>query len=170
VEKILEYTDLLYNIVYINIDDLLIKTLVDVEDFKVDYHISSKNFKHIEGNIVFHYIFTNIINLIKEKKVDICKKTVFYTTKRVKLEETPVLSNQLKAFKKIFPLPIIFNLDESVFMGPIGSLVELNQKTMNFYGKRKIKLKDIKKYLDDKGFYNLTNTLSSTIDLKGIYY
>lgn len=168
-EKITEYKDLLYKISYINISSTIQKSLLDVEDFKLEYNISSKSFKHVESKIIFHFLFLNILKYLRSAdKIDSFKISL-YTDSKEKLND--VTLKQLKILKKILPIPIFIALDEqSTFTGLYGGLKELNNKVINFYQKRRVKLKELKKYLDNKGFNTISNTLSSVVDLKGFYY
>jgi hypothetical protein len=163
------YIDSIYKLKYIDTVEALNKTLLDVEDFKLEYQISPKNFKYIQKNILFHFLFINLISLLREVNLNNEFKPVLYVDEKNIPSSLPLIE-QLKKIKKIFPIPFLIGVDTSLFTGSGGPLKEINRKVMNFYGKRRVELREIKKYLDTKGFNTLSNTLSSVVDLKGFYY
>jgi hypothetical protein len=171
VNQVIEYTDLLFKFKYVCIDGLIDETNLDVEDFKIEYCISDKKFKHVENNILFHYLFLNVIKLARSLDLEIGYKLVLFVTDK-KLESKDLnLILQLKNLKKILPIPLLISVNqEEVFVGLYGKMKETNNRVLNFYSKRKVKFKEVKKYLDNKGFNTLSNTLSSMVDLKGFYY
>jgi len=170
VEKIIEYTDLLYKLKYVCIDNLIDETVLDVDGFKIEYRLTDKNFKYIKKNIVFHFLFLNVLKLLKNIVTeDSYKPVLFVSCEKIIKDNT--LEDQLKLLKKLLPIPVLLSLDQDIiFKGFPGPLKELNSKVLSFYQKRKVKLKDLKKYFDDKGFSALSHTLSSVVDLKGFYY
>jgi len=172
VDKIVEYTDLIFKLKYICIDSLIDETVLDVNDFKLEYCISDKKFKHVERDIIFHYLFLNVIKLIRDLNLESGFKPVIYISKEKfeKILDVSLLL-QIKKLKKLLPIPMFVCVEEfEVFYGSDGKMKEINNKSLNFYSKRKVKIREVKKYLDDKGFNTLSNTLSSIVDLKGFYY
>lgn len=172
-EKVAEYSDLIFKLKYFCIDGLIDETILDVKDFKIEYCISDRKFKHVEQDILFHYLFLNVIKLIRNSVIEKGFKPVLYVSKNK--AETDVfdvnIALQIKKLKKLLPIPLIIPLDEAeVFYGAYGRIKEVNSKILNFYSKKKVKIKEVKKYLDNKGFNTLSNTLSSIVDLKGFYY
>ena len=169
--QVIEYTDLLFKFKYVCIDSLIDETNLDVEDFKIEYCISDKKFKHVESNILFHYLFLNVIKLVRSLNLETGYKLVLFVTDKKLDSKNLNLILQLKNLKKILPIPLLISINqEEVFTGLYGKMKEINNKVLNFYSKRKVKFREIKKHLDDKGFNALSNTLSSIVDLKGFYY
>lgn len=163
------FEDVKFKFNYIDLEPTIEKTLLDVEDFKLEYHISNKNFKYVEKNIIFHNLFTNILEIVKYYNQLNGFKPVLYTVENYIKRKPEVLIKQLKVLKKVLPVPFF------VFKGNItddayGKLKEMNMKSMNFYSNKRVKLKDIKKYLNDNGYSTLANTMSSIVNLKGFYY
>lgn len=169
-ETINEYTDLIYRLKYICIDDLVRQTILDAEGFKIDYCLSDRNFKYVKKNIVFHFLFLNTLQLLKTHVPGNPFKPALFTSKQLEIDDE-VIEAQLKLLKRLLPVPVILSLDDYLtFRGKLGPLKEMNSRVLNFYQNRKVKLKNLKKYFNEKGFNTLANTLSSVVDLKGFYY
>lgn len=160
-------------LIFISLETALSETLWEVDNFKQEYNISTKNFKYVEDKLFLHNIFNNIIKLLKENKdIDRYKPVLFipelvFNQKQIK---TPVILKQLRTLKKLLPIPLIIPLADNIFLNRDGKLKEINNKCLYFYTQRKIKLKELKRYLKDKGYTSLLETLSSIINLKGFYY
>ena len=170
---ILLYSDLRAGINYFNVDSTIKISVEQVREFKEEYNISSKNFKHVENKILLHNLFENILKLLKNNNTNNSFKPALYVTETMLDSpemKSEVVLKQLKILKKLLPIPIIIPFSEAVFTGLDGPLKEINLKCMEFYSKRKIKLKDLVRYFNEKGYSSLSNTLSSTVNLKGLYY
>jgi hypothetical protein len=172
--KKINYIDNLYKLIYICIDDVIDETVLDVGDFKHEYNISTKNFKFVEDKIYFHHLFLNILKVLRENSLENSYKPVLYisyekiATKNIKL---PIILKQIKVLKSLLPIPLIIPIKTLLFSSKSeGKIKELNLKCSEFYSKRKIKLAKLKKYLDTKGYTTLNNSLSSIVNLKGVYY
>lgn len=163
------FKDTKFKFNYIDLETTIEKTLLDVEDFKLEYHISTKNFKYVEKNIIFHNLFTNILDLVKYYNQLNGFKPVLYTIESYIKQKPETLIKQLGVLKKVLPMPF-FIFKENIKDDPYGKLREMNVKSMDFYINKRVKLKDIKKYLNSNGYSTLSNTMSSTVDLKGFYY
>lgn len=168
------YSDKIFKLIYLQIDEILDKTFLDVEDFKLEYNISAKNFKYVEDKIFFHNLFVNVLNLIRNNSKETDLKPVLFLTNSYINKETrkiQIALRQLKILKKLLPIPLIIPLKTDVFSAKQpGLLREINHKCSNFYCKRKIRLSEVKKYLDTKGYTTLNSTLSGIVNLKGVYY
>jgi len=162
-----------YNFVYINLDKDIEKAFDQIEDFKEEFKIASEKLKHVKDKLFLHYMFINILENIKSVGEVSSMKVVLYITphtlKDKKLKDSQILK-QLKILKSVLPIPLIIPLEEEIFNAKNGNLIELNKKCLEFYLKRRVSLKQLKKYFDNKGFTTLTATLSNIVNLKGFYY
>ena len=163
------FKDVKFKFNYIDLESTIEKTLLDVEDFKLEYHISNRNFKYVEKNIIFHNLFTNILELVKHYNQLNGFKPVLYTIENYIKQKPEILIKQLKVLKKVLPIPL-FVFRENIAEDPMGKMREMNNKSMDFYTNKRVRLRDIKKYLNNNGYSTLANTMSSTVDLKGFYY
>lgn len=167
------YSDLRSGLNYFNIDNIVKLSISQTSDFKEEYNISSKSFKHVENKILLHNLFENILKLLKSNNINPSFKPVLYITEKMCISpevKEDIVFTQLKILKKLLPIPFIIPLSESVFSGFDGPIRELNSRCMELFNKRKIKLKELKRYFSEKGYTSLSNTLSSTVNLKGLYY
>jgi hypothetical protein len=172
-ESTVFYSDIRSGINYFNIDSVILDALIQTKEFKEEYNISSKNFKHVENKIILHNLFQNILSLLKNNNINTDYKPVLYVSdKMMETNElkSEIVLKQLKLLKKLLPIPVIIPLSDSIFIGFEGPLKELNYKCLEFFCKRKIKLKELKRYFTEKGYSTLSNALSSTVNLKGLYY
>lgn len=169
-EVVFSFTDFRACLNYISIQKSIERTFLEVEDFKNEYCIDNKRFKVVEDKIFLHHLFNNIINLLKENHSQY-KPVLFVPDTMVgDLKKSVVALKQLKTLKKLLPVPLIIPLSVNIFTGFDGEMKELNNKCLEFYSNRKIKLQTLKKYFSDKGYTSLSSTLSSTVNLKGLYY
>jgi hypothetical protein len=172
-DPVVFYSDLRSGLNYHCIDSAIVKALEQADDFKLEYHISDKNFKHVEDKLILHNLFNNILEILRKETVNPSFKRVLYISEdfiRTKTMKSPVLIKQLRVLKKILPIPFIVPLSNDAFLGMDGRVKELNSKCLEFYKRKKIKLKELKRYFNDKGYKSLTATLSGTVNLKGLYY
>lgn len=170
-EKRVSYSDFKAGLIYLNIEKCIEHTFLEVENFKNEYCIDAKRFKVVEDKIFLHHLFENIIELLRKEHSTF--KPVLYvpeTAFKTGLEKSVVAIKQLKTIKRLLPVPLIVPLSESIFTGFEGEIKELNNKCLSFYNSRKIKLQTLKRYFSDKGYTSLLTTLSSTVNLKGLYY
>ena len=162
-----------YGFVYLSLDDIVNKSFNQIEDFKEEFCIPETKLKHVKDRLFLHYFFTNIMEYVRSIKIEEGLRVVLYITEK-KLSEKefkdPSILKQLKTLKKLLPLPFIIPLKESLIKEKAGDMLEINKKCLEFYSKRKVKLKQIKKYFDDKGYTTLTSSLSNIVNLKGFYY
>ena len=169
-EKIIEYTDPVYKLQYNCIDSVVENTLLDIEGFKIEYCLSEQKFKHVKKNVIFHFLFLNTINYIRELKIQDNFKLSLFISEEIVIKDQEIIT-QIKALKKLLPIPLLVFVNSNyLFRGNYGPLKEQNNKIMSFYQNRKVKLKELKKHLNDKGFSALSHALSSVVDLKGFYY
>lgn len=154
---------------YIDLEKTLDSTLLDIADFKLEYNISSKNFKYVDKNVTFHCLFKNILNSVKYYNKLNGFKPVIYVVDSCLKQKPKSLIDQLKVIKRLLPIPFFIIKDKDL-ENSWGLLKELNMKGMDFYSNRKVKIKDLKKYLNDNGYSTLANTMSSIVNLKGFYY
>ena len=165
------YTDLKSGLIFISIDGCIERTFLEVEDFKNEYCIESKKFKFVEDKIFLHHLFENVIKLLRKessKYKPVLLVTEEYLTSDLNKSATAL--RQLKTIKRLLPVPLIIPLSRHIFTGLGGDFKELTNKCLSFYQNRKIKLQTVKKYFSDKGYTSLLTTLSSTVNLKGLYY
>jgi hypothetical protein len=168
------WNDARYGLAYHCVDNVITTALDRVDDFKAEFHISDKNLKYVQDKLFLHYLFDSIMEFLRKNTTDnTFKPVLFLSEERIQQKDlqSEVIIKQLKLIKKLLPIPLLIPLSAQIFISNReGNLKELNEKIVNFYAKRKVSVRRLKNYFDDKGYSTISDTLSSMVNLKHLFY